>query len=270
MGRAPKYAYDGYGYLVRIGLIYMHSSVVMEDEMWAMAAPGVSIHTARIHLPKATLEGIGSMMESPQLEEATRLVSGAPIDVLCFGGTSASFLYGTKWDKALIAKMVVWAPNVPVTTASTATLAGLAEVGAGKVALATPYVDEVHERAVRFLEENGHAVVKSSNLGISDDHALAEVPLDRIYDLVCSVDHPEATAFFVSCTNFRSAAVIAALEEDLGRPVVSAVQASFWHSLVLASVKGARPGYGRLMEGQLATITRRIDGNFRTTANAAF
>lgn len=247
----------------------MHSSVVMEDEMWAMAAPGISIHTARIHLPKATLEGIGSMMDSPKLEEAARLVSGAPIDVLCFGGTSASFLYGTKWDQALIAKMVEWAPNVPVTTASTATLAGLAEVGAGKVALATPYVDEVHERAVRFLEENGHTVVKSSNLGISEDHALAEVPLDRIYDLVCSVDHSEATAFFVSCTNFRSAAVIAALEETLGRPVISAVQASFWHSLVLAGVKGAQPGYGRLMEACLATAAARGGADLQGVGHAA-
>jgi len=199
------------------------------------------------------------MMNSPQLEEAARLISGAPIDVLCFGGTSASFLYGTSWDKSLIVKMKEWAPGIPVTTASTATLASLAEVEAGKVALATPYGDEVHERAIRFLEENGHTVVKSSNLGISDDHALAEVPLDRIYELVRSIDHPEATAFFVSCTNFRSAAVIAALEEDLGRPVVSAVQASFWHSLILAGVKGAKPGYGRLMNGQLAKIARPIN-----------
>ncbi len=261
MSAAPNFAYDAYGHLAKIGLIYMHSSVVMENEMWAMAAPGVSVHTARIHLPKVTAQGIGAMMESPQLEEAARLISGAPIDVLCFGGTSASFLHGTKWDKALIAKMVDWAPGVPVTTASTASLAALAEVGSGKVALATPYVDEVHERAIRFLEENGHAVVKSRNLRISEDHALAEVPLDRIFELVRSVDHLDATAFFVSCTNFRSVAVIAALEEALGRPVVSAVQASFWHSLVLAGVKGAHPGYGRLMEGRLAASGRSVDGD---------
>ncbi len=269
MGKAPKFAYDGYGDLARIGLIYMHSSVVMENEMWAMAAPGISVHTARIHLPKVNVQGIGAMMESPQLEEAARLIGGAPIDVLCFGGTSASFLHGTKWDRALIANMEEWVPGVPVTTASTATLAGLAEVGAGKVALATPYGDEVHQRAIRFLEENGHAVAKSDNLGISDDHELADVPLDRIYELVRSVDHPEATAFFVSCTNFRSAAVISALEEDLGRPVLSAVQASFWHSLVLAGVKGAQPGYGRLMKGRLATITRPVDGDFQITGHAA-
>lgn len=48
---------DGSGTLARIGLIYIASSVVMEEEMSAMSAPGVSTHTARIRLPKVTVEG---------------------------------------------------------------------------------------------------------------------------------------------------------------------------------------------------------------------
>ena len=120
------------------------------------------------------------------------------------------------------------------------------------MALATPYIDEVHERAIRFLEENGHRVVKSDNLGIDTDHALAEVPLESVYDLVCAVDHADASAVFVSCKNFRSVGAIAALEVTLGKPVVSAVQASFWHSLALAGVAGARGGYGRLLSDSIA------------------
>ena len=56
-----------------------------------------------------------------------------PIDVLCFGGTSASFLHGTAYDKALIRKIEAWTPGPIVTTASTATLAALRHVKAGKV-----------------------------------------------------------------------------------------------------------------------------------------
>ena len=44
----PRFRYDGSGDLARIGLIYIASSVVMEEEMWAMSGVGVSTHTARI------------------------------------------------------------------------------------------------------------------------------------------------------------------------------------------------------------------------------
>ncbi|PWJ84526.1 maleate isomerase [Pseudaminobacter salicylatoxidans] len=243
----PLFRYDGDGSLARIGLIYMASSVVMESEMWAMAAEGVSIHTTRIKLPKVTVEGIEQMMNAPQLEEAARLLGSAPIDVLCFGGTSASFLHGTAYDHALTEKLKLWAPGKKINTASTATLAALRAVRAGPIALATPYVDGVHQRAIRFLEENGHEVLRHRNLGIDKDTELAQVSLDEVYDLVRSVDHPDATAVFISCTNFRSAGALEAMETALGKPVISAIQASFWHCLTIAGVKGARPGFGNLM-----------------------
>ncbi|ALM85610.1 aspartate/glutamate racemase family protein [Bordetella sp. N] len=251
----PPFRYDGSGDLARIGLIYIASSVVMEEEMWAMSAPGVSTHTARIKLPKVTVQGIEEMMNAPELEQAARMAGAAPIDVLLFGGTSASFLHGTAYDQALIKKLQQWVPGPKITTASTATLAALKQVKAGKVALATPYLPEIHERAIRFLEENGHQVVKSAHLGISDDHALAEVSLEQVYDHVMSVDHPEATAIFVSCTNFRTVGAIEALEKELGKPVISAIQASFWHCLELTGAAGAKPGYGELFKGRIANPT---------------
>lgn len=250
----PQFMPDGSGDLCRIGLIYIASSVVMEEEMWAMSAPGVSTHTARIRLPKVTVEGIEEMMNAPELETAARHAAAAPIDVLCFGGTSASFLHGTAYDKALIAKIQGWTPGPIVTTASTATLAALAQVGVGKVALATPYVGTIHDRAIRFLSENGHDVVRSAHLDITDDHALAEVSLEQVYDHVLSVDHPDASAIFVSCTNFRTVGAIAALEAHLGKPVISAIQASFWHCLHLTGAKGAKRGYGSLFKGYEADV----------------
>lgn len=249
----PQFKYDGNGTDLRIGLIFMASSIVMDCEMAAMAAPGVAVHTSRIRLPKVTVEGIEEMMNAPELQRSAELLASAPIDVLCFGGTSGSFLHGTAYDHALTEKMKGWAPNVKITTASTASLAALKEVNAGSVVLATPYVDAVHARAIHFLEENGHKVVSSGNLGIDTDQALAEVPLEKIYDMVCELDRPEASAVFISCTNFWSAGVISALEDRLGKPVVSAVQASFWHCLEIADVNGAKHGYGQLFNRRLSS-----------------
>ena len=44
-------------------------------------------------------------------------------------------------------------------------------------------------------------------------------------------------------------AIIAALEERLGRPVVAANQASLWRALDVAGVKAPVAGYGRLLAG---------------------
>ena len=59
---------------------------------------------------------------------------------------------------------------------------------------------------------------------------------------------PESDGVFISCTNLRSVGAIATLEADLGVPVVSAIQASFWDALRLAGVRASKPGFGRLFE----------------------
>jgi maleate isomerase len=243
-----QFAEDGFGSRVRIGLVYIASSIVMEPEMYAMAGPGVSIHTSRLHLPKVTVEGIEAMMRSPDLEQASRLIGEAPLSVICFGGTSASFLHGTAWDQALTAKMQSWAPGIPAVTTATSVLDALASLEVGPVALATPYTEEVSLRAVEWLGESGHDVVAWEGLGVTSDWALAEISPQAVYDLARRVDRVEAEAVFISCTNLRTVAVIAALEAALGKPVVSAVQASFWKCLQLAGVSGAKSGYGRLLD----------------------
>lgn len=257
----PRFNPDGFGSKAKIGLVYMASSTVMEPEMYAMAGEGVSIHASRLTLPSVTVEGIDAMMRSPELESSVRLVAQAPLDSLIFGGTSASFLHGTAWDRALITNMESWSGLAGrCSTTSTASLAALAELGAGKIALATPYVPEVIERAERFFGENGHEVVASDGMGITSDWELAEVPLERVYEMCLAVDRDEATAIFISCTNLRSVGAIETLERELGKPVVSAIQASFWHCLKIAGVPdGAAPGYGRLFESMLTPVPAAAD-----------
>jgi len=245
---------DGWGSMGRIGLINLHTSVVMENEMWAMAAPGVSVHTSRIRIGKINVRDIGAMMESPEFETSVRLVAEAPVDVVLFGGTSASFLHGNSWDEATTQRMQSWSGGTPALTTATACMRALEFLEIGKVALATPYLEEVHERCAAWLGANGHPVTDGRYLSISEDRALAEVPLEKIWDLCLSVDTPDADAIFISCTNFRSIALIRALEEELGKPVISAIQASMWGALKVIGIAGARPGYGRLMADVEADI----------------
>ena len=56
----------------------------------------------------------------------------------------------------------------------------------------------------------------------------------------------EAEAVFFSGNGFRAIGVIAALKEDLGRPVLTANQLAFWYALRQAGVHAPVNGYGRL------------------------
>jgi maleate isomerase len=56
---------------------------------------------------------------------------------------------------------------------------------------------------------------------------------------------------FIAGNGFRAIGVIAALEEDLGRPVLTANQVAFWYALRLAGVGAEIDDYGQLFRKNL-------------------
>ena len=62
---------------------------------------------------------------------------------------------------------------------------------------------------------------------------------------------PSAEAVYIGGNGFRSVGAIKALEEDLGRPVLTANQAAFWHALRLSGARAPVPGYGRIFDREL-------------------
>lgn len=239
---------DFYGWRARLGLVYMASSTVMEPEFAAMCPEGVSFHTSRIHLPAPTVDGLSRMMADEETERCVRELAQAPLHAIIFGGTSATFLQGLGWDREIIDRMEKVSGGIPATTTSTASLKGLKAFDASRISVVTPYVDEVTERARRFFSDNGFEVLVAAGMGIGSDHGIGAVSTEQVYAFARANADQRADAMFISCTNLRTLGAIPALEEDLGIPVVSAIQASFWGGLRLAGVKAGAPGFGRLFE----------------------
>lgn len=237
---------DFTGWRAKIGLIYMASSTVMEPEFHAMAPEGVSIHTTRIPFLNASNAGIRSMMNEGPLEDAARLLATAPLTAAVFGGTSASFLEGKGFNDVVADRMRSVMGDIPVTTASSAALAALRSFAVKRISFVGPYIEEVTQRGQAFFAANGFEILAADGLGITGDIELGEIPLERVYDFVRRTTHPESEAVFISCTNMRSVGAIQALEQDLGIPVISAIQASFWHTLRLSNVHAPVQGFGTL------------------------
>lgn len=239
---------DIYGWRARIGLLYPFAGWVMEPEFYRMAPPGVTTLTARVTLVAATMEGLADMAQSPEVERCTEGLATAPVQVICFGGTSASFLHGPDWDRSLRARMAKASGAIPVTTTSTASVRALRAFGVHRIVFVGPYLDDVTERGRQFFEASGFKVLNAVGMGLDHDRTIGRVTLEEVYHLARRGDHPDAEAVFISCTGLKTIGVLAALEQDLGKPVVSANQASFWDCLRLAGIPDRITGYGRLFD----------------------
>lgn len=258
---------DHYGHRARIGVIYMSSSTVLEAEFQAMAPDGVSFHVDRLTLPTVSIDGLDRMMGADQVEGCVRELAQAPLHVILFGGTSATFLNGIAWDRGVIERMESVSGGIPATTTSTAVLAGLRAVGARRVAVAAPYTEDITARGADFLRAGGFEVTSQSSMGIDEDHAIGAVPTADVHRFVRDHAAGDFDAVFISCTNLRTVGAIARLEEDLGVPVVSAIQASFWLSLRLAGVADRVPGFGRLFDRQHGQQEWQTAADHRATSS---
>ena len=172
---------DYFGWRAKIGLIYMASSVVMEPEFHAMAPEGVSIHTTRIPLPKASAEGIKSMMTEGPLEQAAALLAEAPLDACVFGGTSASFFEGRGFNDVVANRMRKVIGIDPRHHRVDRALLALRTLGIKRMTFVGPYIEEVTARGRAFFEANGIEVLSAHGLGITADHELGNVPLEKVY-----------------------------------------------------------------------------------------
>ena len=238
----------------RIGVIYPSDGAV-DKEFWRFAPPGVTVHLTRsitsLHLDQSLSfsRHMEMMAESDDLEQAARTFGPIEADCVAYACTAASFCKGVGYDKKIIER-IRDASGIPATTTSTAAVAAMRELGLRKLAVATPYEDEPSERLRSFLEGSGFEVVALKNLGLSDKDIWA-VTGDQVNELGKRTDTPEADGLFISCTALPTSDFLDDLERDLGKPVVSANQATMWHSLRVAGIDAHLEGLGRLYRLQM-------------------
>lgn len=236
-----------FGWRARLGLMHPSRGWTPEHEWPRMLPRGVSYLVARIMLRASTLEEVEKMGEFEL--EAAKLLATADIDLICYGCTIGSMLKGAGYDKTLAANFQK-ATGVPTKTMTTAVMEALNELGARKLAVATPYSAEINKLEKAFLENNGFEVMYEKGLGITDTVEIAKVSPAAVYRFGKEVfsKAPEADILFLSCGNLRTIEVLSVLEKDLGKPVISSNQALLWSALRAVGVKESIHGFGSLLE----------------------
>jgi len=238
-----------YGWRARIGVIVSPPNTVVENEFNAMAPQGVSIHAARLGRPAglpARLGGDVVLQTNQDLPRAAASLAELKLDAVVFAHTSGSMLQGPEYDAELVA-MLGEAAGCPGITTASAAVAALKACGTERLALLTPYPEEMTLAEKAFLEAAlpGLRVVAHRSLGVTTGYAIGDMEPTVAYRESRQVDRPEADALFLSGTNWRTIEVIEAMEADLGKPVLTANQVSVWATLRKLGIQ-PKPGYGSL------------------------
>ncbi|MEM1520386.1 MAG: maleate cis-trans isomerase [Candidatus Korarchaeum sp.] len=230
--------------VLRLGILIPSSNTTMEVEFREMLPKGFSVHAARMRLREVTVEGLEEMEREAEYE-ALKL-RDAGVDVIGYGCTSGSLIKGPGHDEEL-ERRIEEVSGRPAVATSGAVLRALRALNARRVAVATPYIDEINEREVYFLERNGFEVVDLKALRLRDNLEIGKVSAERLISLVEGLDRSRADGVFISCTNLPTIGAIDYLERRLGKPVFSSNTATLWAMLRRAGSDIKIDGYGRLL-----------------------
>jgi maleate isomerase len=235
----PQVAFEPSG-PPRVGLIALSTDLTSERDAAQLLPPaGIAMHTTRVAFENPTTPESLRRMQ-PLLADAARLIlPGIPLAAIWYSCTAASAILG---DAAVDEAVSAGRPGVPVVTPPAAAVDAFARLGVRRIAVLTPYLPETAEGLTRYFRARGLEVVAATSLGLEDDRDMARVAGASIRAAAASADRPEAEALFVSCTALPAVAQVAAIEEALGKPVVTSNQASLWALGHHAGLPVAVPG----------------------------
>lgn len=248
---------DGWGARGRIGILMCHFDIGPEAEFGAMAPDGVTIHSTRIPLgvampstatdPRIALAPIRAFAEGPTIDDAAELLAAAPLHAIAYGFFSSSYLLGVDGDQTLQARLEKRTRGIPVVIPGLAALRALKVLGVRKLALIDPpwFSAELNQMGAEYFRSQRIEVVYAAPAASLPNSQHDQHP-GRVYEWLRSNVPASAEAILTGGNGFRAVGIIKALEEDLGRPVLTANSVTFWNALRMAGVQAPVAHYGRI------------------------
>lgn len=214
--------------------------LALDRELWRWTPESVSLYltrTAFVPVP-VSVELASLVSDEAAVHSATRDLLSPEPEVVVYACNSGSFVNGASGERGLVSVMHDAGAPSAVTT-SGALVRALEVLGVRRIAMAAPYVETVTERLHGFLGEYDIDVVNSVGLGLTGQ--IWKVGYRDVVDIVRSADRPEAEAMFISCTNLPTYDIIGPLEQELGKPVLTANQVTIWAALHMMGVQAVAP-----------------------------
>ena len=214
--------------------------MALDHELWRWMPDRVNLVFTRTpyYDQPVGLDMAEEISDHREIQDAVRSVVAIRPAVVAYACTSGSFIHGVTGARDLSVAMVSAGAPAAVTT-SEGLLMALDALNVTRVAVATPYLAELTDRLATFLEQGGKSVVSHEGMGL--DREIWKVPYAATCELIRGADRPDAEAVFVSCTNLPTYDLIAYMERELGKPVITANQVTAWSALRLMGREAVGP-----------------------------
>lgn len=219
-----------YGWRNRIGLVVTSSDRTSEGEYYRHTPEGVSVHAARMLLENGVADAETLERMSSDVERCAKLLETTNVDVIAYSCTTGSLLKGQGFETE-IERRIEDVAEVPAVATAASIKRAFDTLDMDSIAVATPYIEELNELEVDFLEDSGYEVHDIYGLGCQTDEEICAHHPEMAYQQARSMDCEDADGVFISCTGYRTFEIIEQLENDLGKPVVSSNQATLWDAL---------------------------------------
>lgn len=233
---------------MRLGVLVPAGNPTIEPELYRMAPRALTIHFARLDTLAGEPGGADGMERRTlgyldSMPAATRSLAAVKPDAVVLAHTAVSYLTTFADEPALLDRLRALA-GPHAFTAAGAIHAALRHLGARRLALATPYPETISTAARIYWQAAGFEVVAHRRLDTPNIYDETE---ETAYKLARAADAPQADTILISGTGLPTATIVARLEEDLGKPVVTSQAATLWQALRLLHVDEHVRGYGRLL-----------------------
>ena len=230
-----------------IGLLTLSTDPVVErDFRTYFPLDKFNIYVNRVEFnPPVTNENLMAM--GPRITKAASLVApDEPLDVIAYCCTSCATNLG---DNVVCENINLGRPGVPAINPALAGQRALKSIGAKKIGLVTPYIEEVGDSVASYFESFDINVDKNVCMRCESDYEISRVSDQTMIDAAMEVSKG-VDAIFMSCAAFPATRVIKQIEEATNLPVVTSNQAMIWMSYRLMGIKD-KIDLGKLFDHEL-------------------
>lgn len=233
----------GQHWRARLGFILMSTDLAAESDFFTMAPDGVGVHITRLKTDDYTTNETLAKHIEAMADAASRIQPDTRPDVISYSCTSGSIVNG---EDRVMAEIKRGAPYAQPMTLVTGVVDALRELGAKKLVVGTPYLDEINTAEAEFLLTKGFEVLNIQGLNLETGIEFGRVTPAYWKAFALEIDRPDADAIFLSCGGIRSLEVAAEIEQLAGKPVVTSNQAQMWSCLRRAGIEDRIEGFGRI------------------------
>ena len=180
----------------KIGYVLLATEQTIQDDVMKLRPQGVGVHFARAAIPDSITNDTLVAQADLLSDCASTLLPDGSLDVVCYGCTSGSLVIG---EERVFAELNKGAPKAKATSLITGVIRALRTLGAKRLVVGTPYLDEINQREADYLEQAGFEVLSITGFNLERDSDMVCVAPEYLAEFALSLDRPDADAIFISC-----------------------------------------------------------------------